>query len=272
MSIAGGIENAYYNGASIDCMAIQIFTHSNRQWAIKPLSDETKEKVKKAQQETGISHAMVHGSYLINLASTDTETRKKSKHMLEMEIRHCADLGIKLLVLHPGSNPSLNDATILISDALNDIFERDTSPVTVLLENMAGQGSQIGRFIEQLATLKDKVSHKKRLGFCIDTCHLWAAGYDFSDPKKYSQVWTEIDQILGIENIRALHLNDSKQSLNAQVDRHANIGQGTIGLEAFRLIMNDPKLHTIPKILETPGKELYEYAHNMTILRNLAKN
>lgn len=272
MSIAGGIENAYYHGASIECTAIQIFTHSNRQWAIQPLSDETKEKVRKAQQETSISHAMVHGSYLINLASIDAETRKKSKHMLEMEIKHCADLGIKLLVLHPGSNPSLEDAILFISEALNDIFERDTSSVTVLLENMAGQGNQIGRFIEQLATLKAHVSHKKRLGFCIDTCHLWAAGYDFSDPKKYESVWAEIDRILGIEQVKAIHLNDSKQPLNAQVDRHANIGQGTIGLEAFRLIMNDPKLHTVPKILETPSKELHEYGDNMTILRGLAKN
>ncbi len=272
MSIAGGIENAYLSGASIDCTAIQLFTHSNRQWAIKELSADTIEKVQAAQQQTGITHAVVHASYLINVASTDAETRRKSKNMLHMELNHCAALGINFLVLHPGSNPSIEEGCKLISEAINETFEKNSSKVTILLENMAGQGSQIGYRLEQLATLRQEISAKKRIGFCIDTCHLWAAGYDFSDHTGYHKVLKEVDSILGIEHIHAIHLNDSKQKLNSQVDRHANIGAGTIGLEAFRLIMNDPKLKNIPKILETPGKELHEYAHNMKILLDLVKS
>ncbi len=272
MSIAGGIENAYTSGASINCTALQFFTHSNRQWAVKDLSAETIERVHEAQKETGISHAMVHASYLINTASTSLETRERSKKMLLMELKHCASLGIKHLVLHPGSNPSTQEGIKLIGEALNETFEKDTTDVMILLENMAGQGSSIGFRLEHLAALKEAISHKKRIAFCIDTCHLWAAGYDFSNEKGYHKVWHEIDTILGQTNIKAIHLNDSKQACDSQVDRHANIGEGKIGLEAFRIIMNDPTLRTVPKVLETPGKELHEYAHNMKILLDLVKN
>lgn len=271
MSIAGGIENAYYSGASIGCTAIQFFTHSNRQWAIKALTQETAVKVQQAQKETGIDHAVVHASYLINLASTSSETLRKSKTMLQMELQHCATLGIKSLILHPGSNPSAADGIHLIADALDEIFEQDSSQVTILLENMAGQGSSVGHDLEHLALLKQKIRHKKRIGFCIDTCHLWAAGYNFSDEASYRQVWHSIDTLLGIGEIKALHLNDSKQKCGSRVDRHANIGEGTIGIEAFKLLMNDLQLASIPKILETPGKELPEYERNMKILLDLVR-
>lgn len=271
MSIAGGIENAYYSGASIGCTALQIFSHSNRQWSVRALTDETVYKAQCAQKETHIAHAAVHASYLINLASTSSDTHAKSKNMLRTELSHCAALGLKYLILHPGSNPNLLEGISLIAESINEIFEQESSEVTVLLENMAGQGSHIGYDLEQLAQIKQKITQKNRVGFCIDTCHLWAAGYDFSDQKGYEKVWHDIDTILGINHVKALHLNDSKQPRSSQVDRHANIGEGTIGLEAFSLLMNDAQLLQIPKILETPGKELSEYARNMKTLLDLVR-
>ena len=269
MSIAGGIQNAYFSGASINCTAIQYFTHSNRQWAIKPLSEEVVTATKKARKETDILHDMVHASYLINVASETPETRTKSYNMLGMELKHCARLGVKHLVLHPGSRPNAQEGIEMISTALNKVFEEHDVPVMILLENTAGQGSQVGHSFEQLAAIRKGVTNKKRVGFCIDTCHLWAAGYDFATPKDYEQVWQEFEKTLGLSHLKALHINDSKQPLGSHVDRHANIGEGTIGLEAFRLIMNDDRFTNVPKILETPGKELEQYAENMKILEGL---
>lgn len=271
MSIAGGIENAYYSAASIDCTALQFFTHSNRQWAIKPLTSDMIELVKQAKEKTGITHAMVHASYLINIASTSAETRKRSKDTLRKELERCAEIGVPHLVLHPGSHPSPKEGIAMVSEGINEIFSQESSNVMILLENMAGQGNSLGSTFEQLSGLRKGIKNKKRIGFCIDTCHLWAAGYDFSTKKGYTRVWDEFNSILGLEHLKAIHINDSKQKLDSHVDRHADIGKGTIGLEAFRLIMNDPKLAQVPKVLETPGKEPAEYAANMKILLNLMK-
>jgi deoxyribonuclease IV len=269
MSIAGGIENAYTSGASIGCTAVQFFTHSNRQWSMKKLSPEAVTLVKTAQKETGITHAMVHASYLINLASASADTRKKSKHMLTMELDHCAALGISHLILHPGSHPDKQEGIKLLSEGLNEVLETTPSTTHIALETMAGQGSQLGTRFEDLASIKEGVTHKKSIAFCVDTCHVWAAGYDFSHEKGYEKMWNEFDSILGIEHLKALHLNDSKKGCNSRVDRHDDIGKGTIGLEAFKLIMKDGRFATIPKVLETPGKELSEYAHNMKVLLEL---
>jgi deoxyribonuclease-4 len=269
MSIAGGIENAYVRAASIQCTAVQYFTHSNRQWKVKDLAAETVTAVKKARSETEITHDMVHASYLINVASSSSETCKKSYTMLGMELEHCAELGIKHLVLHPGSRSETQEGLSMISTAINELFELHSLPTMILLEITAGQGTQLGHTFEQLATIKEGITDKRRIGFCIDTCHLWAVGYDFSTEKGYESVWQEFDSIIGLSHIKAIHLNDSKQKLGSHVDRHADIGKGTIGLEAFRLIMNDDRFATVPKILETPGKELEEYAENMRILKGL---
>ncbi len=269
ISIAGGIENAYFRGASIDCTAIQYFTHSNRQWKMKPLSQEVITATKEARIKTGITHDMVHASYLINLASTSPETRLKSLTMLGMELQHCAELGVKHLVLHPGSRPDTQEGIALICQGINEVFKTHDLPVTILLENTAGQGSQIGHTFAQLAAIKKGVSNEKQIGFCIDTCHLWAAGYDFSTKSGYTKVWSEFDQLLGLSDLKAIHLNDSKQQLDSHVDRHADIGKGTIGLEAFKLIMNDDRFTGVPKILETPAKELEDYEKNMEILKEL---
>jgi deoxyribonuclease IV len=271
MSIEGGIQNAYYRAHEIGCTALQFFSHSNRQWAIKPISKATQEAVQEAQKKTGITHGVVHASYLINLAAGSNDVLEKSTHTLTMELEQCADLNIPFLVLHPGSNKDEVTGIKQIAELLNKIFAHSKSPTKILLENTAGQGTQVGHRLEHLAEIRKAVTEKKRVGYCIDTCHLWAAGYDFSNPDTYKDTWHTIDKVLGLTEINVMHMNDSKQGLGSQVDRHADIGKGTIGLEGFRLLMNDHRLAHVAKILETPSKELSAYAHNMKILVDLIK-
>lgn len=268
-SIAGGMEQAYYRGASIGWTALQIFTHSNRQWAMKPLTSETIETVKKARRETGIVHDVVHASYLINCASPTVQSRNQSKVTLQEELNNCAQLAIPYLVMHPGSNPSSKEGIAMISDALNELFENDKSNVVILLETMAGQGSQIGATFEELAEIRQAVTKKERLAFCMDTCHIWAAGYDISNETTYEKVMHEFNTILGLKLLKAIHLNDSKKECGTHVDRHAFIGKGTIGIEGFTLLMNDPRFVQVPKILETPAEELSDYAADIKTLLNL---
>lgn len=269
LSIAGGIDKAFYAGASIGCTALQIFTHSNRQWAIKDLSQDSIEAVKKAQQETGIKHPFVHASYLINIGSEKPAIAKKSAVTLVKELQRCSELNIPYLILHPGSGGTDKKATITqISTIINEVLDHEAH-TTILIELMAGQGNSVGATFEELALMKKGIRKKKRIGFCIDTCHLWAAGYDFSDEKGYHKVWKEFNTILGYEDLGAIHINDSKNPLGSHVDRHQEIGKGTIGIEAFRLLMNDSHLQKVPKILETPKKELTDYAHNMKLLKSL---
>lgn len=270
MSIAGGIDQAYYRAASIGCTTFQFFTHSNRQWQMKPLSEETVQAAKAAQEATGITQSMVHASYLIALGSSTPETVQKSKETIVKELSHCDALRVPFLVMHPGGGQADPDACIQqIGEGLSEVLDKSGGKTQILLEIMAGQGTQVGRTLEQLAQLRKVTSHSKRVGFCIDTCHLWAAGYDFSTEANYHKVWKEIDDILGLENVKALHLNDSKQGCGSRVDRHADIGKGTIGLEAFKLIMHDPRLTSIPKVLETPSDELKDYAQYIELLLSL---
>ena len=264
MSGAGGLEQAFYRAASINCTAMQLFTHSNRQWHMKDLTESTQIAWVKAQKETGIEHVMVHASYLINLGSVSTETVQKSRDMLTKELEQCHQLSIPLLVLHPGGGQT--DPTICIdqiANGINEVFERESGSTKILLETMAGQGTQVGYRFEQLAELAHKIDNKKRIGFCVDTCHIWAAGYDISTEETYHKVWHEWDKTLGLSHIKAIHINDSKQKCGSRVDRHAEIGEGTLGLEAFRLIMNDSRFQSVPKILETPKDDLADYAHNI---------
>ncbi len=269
MSIEGGVDQALYRAASINCTAMQIFTHSNRQWHMKTLEESAQTAWQDAQKETGIEHVVVHASYLINMGSLSSETVKQSRALLKKELENCHTLSIPFLVLHPGGGQKDATASIdQIAEGINEAFEESGSTM-ILLETMAGQGTQVGYRFEQLAELASKVHNKKRIGFCIDTCHIWAAGYDISTEKSYHAVWDEWDRILGLSHIKALHMNDSKQKLGSRVDRHAEIGEGTLGLEAFRLLMNDKRFESVPKILETPRTELSDYAHNMKKLIDL---
>lgn len=270
MSIAGGVEQAIYKGASINCTAIQIFTASNRQWSSKEFDSLSVEKFKKAQEETNLTHVISHASYLINLGSESSEIVKKSIVALYQELIRCKQLDIKYLVLHPGAGiKDLQKSIKQIAEGISKVLSNFDGSTMILLETMAGQGTSVGNTFEQLALLRSLVEEKKRIGVCFDTCHAWAAGYDFSSPESYHELWKQFDKIIGLEYLKACHINDSLKPRGSKVDRHADIGKGTMGLSTFELIMNDKNLFYLPKILETPSHELSQYAHNLSILRSL---
>ncbi len=273
MSISGGYEQAIIRGGSIGCTAIQIFTKSSRQWAAKPILPEQATIFKKTLQESSVQSVFAHASYLINIGSADAQLAKKSATALIEELNRCHTLGIPYLVLHPGAfvKSTIAESLSLISQCLTYVLEKDVGKTIILLENTAGQGSSIGSTFEQLRLIYDSVKHKKRLGFCFDTCHAFAAGYDFSTIESYKDLWKHFDEVLGIQNLKAFHINDSVKERNSHVDRHAHIGKGKIGLEAFRLLMNDSRFYDIPKILETPKAptNLEQDQINLAVLTSL---
>jgi deoxyribonuclease-4 len=270
MSIAGKIYESIERGESINCTAIQIFTKSNRQWYAKPLQEEDVQTFKDAWKKSSIESIVVHASYLLNIGSTNHESEKKSLEALEIEFKRCSDLGVPYLVLHPGSYTSGDEQECIkkISRNLDHVLSNNPEGM-VLLETMAGQGSQIGYTFEQLAQIIKLAKHKRRIGVCFDTCHAFAAGYDFTTEKTYKEMWKHFDKTIGIHKLKAMHINDSHKDLGSRVDRHADIGKGKIGLEAFELIFNDPALFDVPKILETPRTELSDYRKNMDLLEKL---
>lgn len=271
ISIAGGFYKAIERGAAIGCTTIQIFTKSNRQWAAKKISDEEIDLFKKTRRALSINPIIAHASYLINIASPNTDARQKSAHALQLELERCEQLGIEYLVLHPGANlnGSMEESLDLVATTLDEILETVPGNTKILLEIMAGQGSTICSNFEQIAAIRSKSHHKKRVGVCFDTCHAFTAGYDFRSEKHYEAMWKQFDAIVGIEHIYAIHLNDSKKGLGSHVDRHENIGKGELGLQTFELLMNDKRFFDVPKILETPYETLEDYIPNIKTLKNL---
>ncbi|MGC2310779.1 MAG: deoxyribonuclease IV [Candidatus Babeliaceae bacterium] len=271
MSIAGGLQNALLAGESIGCTAIQIFTHSNRQWHLNPLAQEEIDLFKTTWKKTNIQSVQVHASYLLNIGSSQAAMRTKSVHILEEELVRCQKLEIPYLILHPGSSlkDSPQDCLKHITESITSIFEKTPGKTKILLENMAGQGTSIGYTFEQLATLIELIKPKSRIGICFDTCHAFASGYDFTTPEKYAAMWKQFDDIIGLKYLHAFHLNDSKKELGSRVDRHEDIGKGKLGIETFKLIINDKRFFDIPKVLETPYHILKDYLHNMDILKEL---
>lgn len=272
MSIAGGLEKSLYRGASIGCTAIQIFSHSNRQWIIKDITIDQINQFEQAKKDTNIYDIIVHASYLINLGSKTLETRKKSLDALDKELIRCEQLNIPYLVLHPGSGTQDTRACCnQIIESINELFQQKKYKTTLLLENMAGQGSSVGTTFEQLGYMINNIDYKN-VGVCFDTCHAYAAGYDFSTQEKYETMWKEFNSYVGLDKVKAIHMNDSKKPCGSRVDRHEHIGKGLVGLSSFELIMNDPNFQHIPKILETPkSDDLHEDLINMNILKNLVK-
>jgi deoxyribonuclease IV len=271
MSIAGGFDQAIIRGESIHCTAIQIFTKSNRQWQSKPITQEQADLFKSAMKSSSIKTSMVHASYLINIGSNQADLHAKSTAGLIEELARATDLNIPYLVLHPGAsvNSTEENCIATISKTLDIVFEKVPGSTMILLENTAGQGSVVGYTFAQLAQIRSLSTHKKRIGICFDTCHAFASGYDFSSKPLYEKMWQQFDNEIGLEHLKAMHINDSKKGLNSRVDRHEDIGKGAIGLEAFTLIMNDKKLFDIPKILETPEADLDSFAKNMATLKEL---
>ncbi|HDS01365.1 MAG TPA: deoxyribonuclease IV [candidate division Zixibacteria bacterium] len=255
MSIAGGVFNAIAHGVEMDCATIQLFTKSNNQWKAKILTDEEVEQYFKDRVKAGINPVVAHTSYLINIASPKEDIYIKSVESLIEEIERCHVLGIDDLVLHPGSYLDTTEEIGIqkIVDTLNSIFEKTHKLKTrIALETTAGQGTNLGYKFEQLARMIDGIENKTRVSVCMDTCHIFAAGYDIRDKKSYEKTIRQFDDIIGLSYLKAMHLNDSKMELGRKRDRHEHLGKGFIGADAFRFIMQDKRLKNIPKLLETP--------------------
>ncbi len=273
MSIAGGVENAVLSGQRVGCEAIAMFTKNNNQWKAKKLTQDDADRFNAALVETNIRPVVAHTSYLINLASPDAALWKKSIAAMEDELARCELLGIPYLVLHPGSHmgKGVDWGIKRVAAAFDRIHAKLPGlRVMTLLEHTAGQGNHLGHLFEELAQVRELIAEKQRIGVCVDSCHLFAAGYDLRKPETYAAVFQRCDDIVGIEHIKAWHLNDSKTDLGSRVDRHAHIGKGKLGRAAFKNIMNDPRWRDLPGVLETPkGPEMKEDKVNLRVLRSL---
>ncbi|HUP27336.1 MAG TPA: deoxyribonuclease IV [Chloroflexia bacterium] len=277
MSIAGGYSKAIERGKLVDCTAVQLFTKNANQWAGKPITEPEADLFKAACGEAGVSACdiIAHDSYLINLATPDDILWEKSLGAFGHELDRCELLGIPALVTHAGAHMgSGEDAGLArIAQGLERVLsDRPGQPVTVLLETTAGQGTCLGYTFEHLARVINMLSadQRSRVAVCWDTCHLFVAGMDFSDKDRYETMVESFDRIVGLDKLHAIHLNDSKKGLGSRVDRHEHIGKGTLGVEPFRLILNDERLAAVPKVIETPkGDDLAEDKENLGLLRSL---
>jgi len=277
MSIAGGIDLAPLRGQEVGCRAIQLFTKSSNQWRARPLLPEEIERYRANLQATGIAQAVAHDSYLINLASTDPALHQRSMAAFLEELERAEALGIPYLVTHPGAHKGAGEEAGLrqVANSLRELLTRTKGyRVQVVLETTAGQGTSLGHRFEQIAVLLDQIGLPERTGVCLDSCHIFAAGYDIRTPDGYADVLGAFDQVVGISHLKVIHLNDSKKDLGCRVDRHEHIGKGAIGLEAFRCLVTDPRLRGLPMILETPkdGDPVSADRRNLKTLRRLAQD
>lgn len=255
LSIAGGYHLAAEQAGRLECQTVQLFTKNNNQWSGKPLSEEDVRLFRDAVRRHGLVHPTAHDSYLINLASPDDVLRQRSIDAFVHEMERAEALGLDFLVLHPGTPTDGCEETGLarIAAALDEILGRCGGfHVMPLLETTAGQGRSLGHRFEHLAAIRARTSTPERIGVCLDTCHVVAAGYPLAPRSKYQATFDEFDAIVGLEHLKAFHLNDSKKPLGSRVDRHEHLGQGCLGLEPFRLIVNDPRFQNHPMFLETP--------------------
>ncbi len=256
-STAGGLQNAIYEGHEIGASTVQMFTANQRQWRRRPLNDGLINSFKTALEETSLSYIMSHAGYLINPGAPNPEILEKSRICIQQEIQDCLSLGITFVNFHPGA--AVNDTKetcldrIVSSFSLVEPLFEDSPPLVVLLETTAGQGTLVGSTFEELGYLIDKLKHKIPVGVCIDTCHIFASGYDITSPESWKQVLKNFDDVIGLSYLRAFHLNDSMFPLGKHKDRHAPLGEGDIGMESFKFLMTDEQTRMIPKYLETPG-------------------
>ncbi len=259
MSVAGGLENAFDDGARVGCECLQIFVKNQRQWKAPPLSDETIERYKNAKSATGLAPVVAHATYLLNFASAEKSLREKSILCMVDELERCEALGVSALIFHPGAHMKSTPAEGMkrVARSLDSVHRSCPSFCTrVLLETTAGQGTALGWRFEQLAEVIDQTKTPDRLGVCLDTCHLFAAGYDFRKADDYAVMIQEMDATFGSERVECIHVNDSKRELGSRVDRHEHIGKGKIGKSGFSHFVNDPRFHDVPFILETAkGKD-----------------
>lgn len=272
VSIQGGVRNAPGNGVRLGCDCIQIFSKNQRQWKFKPLADEETDAFRENYSKSKLRGVLVHDSYLINVGSPNKALWARSRDALLDEAERCDRLGIPLLNFHPGAHmeAGVDVGVKRIAEALRFVLDRTpSSRVVLLLESMAGQGSTIGHRLEDLARIRELAGADPRIGYCLDTCHLNSAGFDLTTPESYRQVMRQIDDVLGLPHVRAFHLNDSRTPLKSRVDRHENIGEGTMGAKGFRPLMQDHRFADLPMVLETPGGD-DAYVRDLKILRKLA--
>lgn len=272
VSIAGGIEKAFARGEKIGCSAIQIFTRNASRWQAKPLSKESSAAFRAARKQSRIGYVAAHDSYLINLASPDTELRNKSIAAFVDEMQRCSQLGIEDLVMHPGAHVGQGAGAGLktLLQSFRQIFSEAPQDVRVLVENTAGQGTCLGSRFEELAEILDRLAQYK-LAICFDTCHAFAAGYDLTSAAGYAAVLAEFDRLIGVEKLALFHVNDSKKPLGSRVDRHNHVGRGLIGPDGFEALMQDPRFADVAKIIETPpGDNHCDDLLNLATLRSFA--
>lgn len=271
--ITGGVFNAPAHGQAIGAEAIQIFTRNQMQWACRPLREEEAAAFREAVAKSGVRRVLTHGSYLMNLASPNPEFLARSRDCLVTEIERCDQLAIPYVVLHPGAHMGQGEDEGLsaIARSLDAVLARtEGRDVMPLLEVTAGQGSCLGYRFEHLAAIFDRVREPDRVGVCIDTCHLYAAGYDLASPQGYERTLREFGRLVGMRKLKAIHLNDSKRERGSRVDRHARAGEGVMGLETFARIVNDRRFRGLPLVVETPGP-LVEWKKEIARLRALVR-
>jgi len=261
VSASGGVYNAPLNAKAIGAKAFALFTKNQRQWKAKPLDDKTIEKFKINLKESGIEpkHVLPHDSYLINLGHPEDEKQQKSLEAFIDEVKRCEQLGLDKLNFHPGSHlKKISEEECLerIAKAMN-ITLSETEGVTLVIENTAGQGSNLGYKFEHLAYLIENIEDKSRVGVCLDTCHTFVSGYDLRTKEAYEKTMNEFDTIFGFVYLKGMHIHDSKPPLGSRVDRHHSLGLGELGWDPFKFIMNDPRMDDIPLILETIDESIW---------------
>lgn len=274
-SIAKGLHDAVYQAKSYGCNALQMFTRNATVWKERTVTPAEQERFEKAKTDTRIHSIAAHTSYLINLASPDPKKHAMSQGALKQELIRCTALKIPFCVLHPGAHmdSGIDNGLLKISESLNRIFSKTGQSTTrLLLETTAGQGSGLGHTFEQLAEIMDRIEQKERIGVCLDTCHIFAAGYDIRTRETYQRTMNHFEAVLGLDRLFLIHVNDSKKDLGSRVDRHAHIGKGALGVDAFKHLLNDERLVHIPKLLETPKTEggIDWDQRNLDLLRSMA--
>ena len=275
MSIAGGVDKAFLEGKKAGCDVMQIFTKSSRQWAAQPYTKEEIQSYHANQKESGIATVIAHDSYLLNLGSPDKVLQKRSVRAFIDEMERCETLSIPYLIAHPGAHVGSGEEEGIkaIGRSLDEIHQGCAGfKVKIALEITAGQGSNLGYRFEQIRNMIDATKESDRLRVCFDTEHAFAAGYDIRTKEGYERTFVEFDEAIGLKLLAAFHLNDSKKEFHSRVDRHEHIGKGHIGVEAFRLLMNDRRFWGLPMCLETPKEpDLKEDVENLTLLRSLVE-
>lgn len=272
VSASGGVANAPKNAHAIGATAFALFTKNQRQWKASPLTESDIREFKDNCSKYGYTPEMIlpHDSYLINLGNANPEALQKSRDSFVHELQRCDQLGLTMLNFHPGSHLNLcsvDECLNLIAESIN-IALQQTENVCAVIENTAGQGTNLGFSFHHLAHIIERVDDKSRVGICIDTCHTFAAGYDISDAYEYERVFDELDSVVGLSYLRGIHLNDAKKGCGSRVDRHDSLGMGTLGMGTFERMMRDARFDGIPIILETPNEDIW--ADEIAMLKRFA--